>query len=139
MAGYKGDYLEDKVLDHCVGRASFTMPTTYVALFTDSANLPEIAGGTLTNEVSTAGTAYARVATSGKWAAAGSGSITTNADIEFATATANWGTVSFFAIMDGDTEGSDNVLYCGDITTPKAVNTDDTAKFASGDITITES
>jgi hypothetical protein len=65
MSGFP-DYSARKILDHVVGKTSFTMPTSYIALFTalpSDAN----AGGT---EVS--GNAYARKQTAGAdWNAAG--------------------------------------------------------------------
>jgi len=130
MAGSFSNYTENKVLDHIVGKTSFTMPTAYVALSIadptdDASGLTEPSGGS-----------YARVQTSGSdWNAASSGSITNAEDISFPTATASWGTISHFALMDASSGG--NMLAHGSLTTEKAVGSGDTLKFAAGDITIT--
>ncbi|KKL18933.1 hypothetical protein LCGC14_2470590, partial [marine sediment metagenome] len=66
--GSFNDYTENKVLDHIVGKTSFTMPTAYVGLSTadpldDASGLAEPSGNN-----------YARVTTSGSdWDAAASG------------------------------------------------------------------
>lgn len=45
----KSDYLENKLLDHQLGKTSYTMPTVYVGLFTaapsDSGGGTEVSGG----------------------------------------------------------------------------------------------
>ena len=127
MANNLSDYLENKLLDHSVGKTSFTMPTAYVALFTAAPG--ESGGGT---EVS--GGAYARVATAGAdWNAAASGSISNANDITFPTATADWGTVTDMALIDSSTSGgSNNYLWYGALTTSKTVQNGDTFKFAGG-------
>lgn len=129
MAGSFSDYTENKVLDHIVGKTSFTMPTAYVALFTVA---PTDAGGG--TEVS--GGSYARESTAGAdWNAASSGAISNANAITFTTATGDWGTVVACALFDAATSG--NMLAWGDLTTSKAVNSGDTASFAAGDLDIT--
>lgn len=137
MAGSKSDYLELEVLDHFLGGYTEGMEYTppehlYVALFTtaptDSGGGTEVSGGS-----------YARVEidnTSTTWPAAGSGHKHNGIDITFPTATGDWGEVKAFALFDDDETG--NMLYWGDLTTSKTINTGDTAKFAAGDITISE-
>ena len=79
----KTDYSENKVLDHLNGKASFAMPTAYVALFTAAPS--DADGGT---EVT--GGSYARVATSGAtWTAASGGSTSNAAAATFPTASAS--------------------------------------------------
>lgn len=130
MAGSLSDYAELKVLDHLVGKTSFTMPTNaYVALFTVA---PTDAGGG--TEVT--GGSYARVQTVGTdWAAAASGANTNAAAITFPTATASWGTVVAAALFDASTAG--NMLIWGDLTVNKTVTTDDTLSFPIGNIDFT--
>ena len=78
-------YLANKLLDHQVGKTTFTMPTVRVGL---SRTTPTAAGTNVT-EPSFGG--YARVTTSGAtWNAAASGSITNAQAITFPTATADW-------------------------------------------------
>jgi len=134
------NYLENKVLDHVLGEGArnFTSPATlYVALFNNTSGnaLTNLEAGTLTDEVSTSGTAYARVAVD--FDAASSGSASSNGAVTFAAATADWGTVTHLAIMDGDTEGAGNVLFYGALTASKIVNTGDTFVISSGNLTVT--
>lgn len=133
MAGSKADFLENKLLDHVLGAATYTPPVTvYVAAYTvapsDSGAGTEVTGG-----------AYARVAVTNNltnWPAASGGAKSNGIAITFPTATANWGTVVAFSIMDDPTAG--NRLYWGDLTVSKAVNSGDTASFAVGDLDVTE-
>ena len=133
MAGSKSDYLENKILDHVLGGGDFSRPATvHVALYTSAPG--DAGGGT---EVS--GGSYARVAVtnnSTNFPAASGGLKSNGTEITFPEATANWGTVVAFAILDNGTGG--NFLYWGDLTASKAINTGDTAKFAVGDLDITE-
>lgn len=124
------NYLENKVLDHVLTATAFTQPARYLALFTADPG----EAGAFTNEISTSGTAYARQAVT--FAAASSGSSATNATVTFPTATANWGTVTHVAVVDGDTEGAGNVLFYGAVTVSKLIETGDTFQISSGNLTI---
>lgn len=132
MAGAASDYLELKLLDHALGTTTFTKPTAvYVALFTADPTDP----GAFTNEIATTGsTAYARQLVT--FAAAASGSAASNATITFPTATANWGTITHLAIVDGATRGAGNILFYGPVTTSKVIETGDTFQITSGNLTI---
>ncbi|MBA7540642.1 hypothetical protein ES705_32941 [subsurface metagenome] len=133
MTGSKSDYLENEILDHVLGGADYARPATvYVALYTVA---PTDAGGG--TEVSGAG--YARVAVTNNatnWPAAAGGEKSNGTEIEFAQAEADWGEVVAFAILDALSNG--NFLYWADLTTPKTIGSDDTAKFGVGDLAITE-
>ena len=61
--------------------------------------------------------------------------ITTTSDVEFATATGSWGTVTTATFHDALTAGN----YLGFITlaSSKTIISGETAKFASGDLTLT--
>ena len=102
--------------------------TAYVSLHTSD---PLDTGG---SEVS--GGAYAR---QGPVAFANAGANPTvasnSAIVTFPAATASWGTVSYFGVWDAATAG--NFRGSGALTTPKAVNSGDTARFAAGALTIT--
>jgi hypothetical protein len=124
------NYLEDKILDHVLTATAFTQPSRYIALFTADPG----EAGSFTNEISTSGTAYARQSVT--FAAASSGSSATSATVTFPTATANWGTVTHVAVVDGDTEGAGNVLFYGAVTTSKTIETGDTFQISSGNLTI---
>lgn len=133
MAGSKSNYLELKVLDHILGGADFTRPATvYVALYTVA---PTDAGGG--TEVT--GGSYARVSVTNNttnWPAASNALKSNGTAIKFVQASAGWGTVVAFSIMDALTAG--NFLYWGDLTQSKTVDSGDTAEFPSGAIDITE-
>ena len=132
MAGSFSDYLEVELLDEIVGKTAYVMPTAYVALCTAD---PTDAGvGTAMGEV--AGGAYARVVTAGSdWAAAAAGATSNAVAITFPEATASWGTVTHFALVDASASG--NMLLHGDLSVSKAVTSGDTVSFAIGALDIT--
>jgi hypothetical protein len=125
------NYLEAKVLDHIVGKTSFTMPTAYVGLST--ANPDEDASG----NAEPSGNGYARVATDGDdWNATGVDGETENANaITFPTAEGAWGTITHFTIWDAATDG--NMLAYGELDTPTAITTNQIPRFAAGAFVIT--
>ena len=129
------NYLENKVLDHVLTATSYTAPgTRYLALFNNTSGnaAANLEAGTLTDEVSLSGTAYARKAVT--FAAASGGTSATNATVTFDAATASWGTVTHVAVMDQATGG--NVLFWGAVTTSKTIDTGDTFQVTSGNLTI---
>jgi hypothetical protein len=123
--------MENAVIDHMFRNQSFTPPVTlYFALFTAA---PTDAGGG--TEVT--GGSYARVAktaASAGFSAASAGSATNSADIDFGTASANWGTVTHFAVFDAATSG--NQLGWGALGTSKTINSGDGGKFLAGAMTL---
>ena len=131
--GSKSDYLENKLLDHVLGGPDYTRPATvYIALYTvapsDSGGGTEVSGGS-----------YARAAVTNNasnWPAASGGAKSNGTEISFAEATASWGTVVAFAILDALSGG--NLLYWGNLAVSKSIDSGDTAKFAVGDIDVTE-
>jgi hypothetical protein len=132
------NFLENKVLDHVLrySTAPYTAPATlYVALFKEQGStLTNLEAGTLTDEISTSGTAYARQSIT--FSAASGGTSTSSSTVTFPTATANFGTVTAIAIMDGDTEGAGNVLFYGNLTTPKLIESGDTFQISSTNLTV---
>jgi hypothetical protein len=127
--GSFGNYLENKVLDHVVGKTAFTMPTAYVAL---STTVPTDAG----NVTEPVGNGYARKQTAGAdWNAAATGSISNALELAFPQASGDWGTIQGFALYDAASNG--NMLAWGTLSANKAVGNGDTAKFAAGQLTIT--
>jgi len=132
------NYLENKLLDHTLTATAFTQPgARYLAVFTGTAGtvLANLEAGTLTNEVSTSGTAYSRKAVT--FAAAVTGTSATNATVLFDTATASWGTITCIAVMDGATAGAGNVLFYGQLTTSKLIDSGDSFQVTSGNLTVT--
>jgi len=130
--GSMAEYAENKVLEHLVGKNSFTMPSgPYLGLFTVA---PTDTPGSGTE--CSAGN-YARISVPGtSWGTAASGAISNSVAIEFAEcAGANWGTINGFVLFDAITGG--NRLLWGTPDTPKNIDVGDTAKFAIGELNIT--
>jgi hypothetical protein len=137
------DYLENLFIDHLFRTRTWTKPAAlWMALFTAA---PTDAGGG--TEVT--GGAYARVnlppldtnwnATQGGTSGNSSGSAgaTGNAiAIVFPAPSANWGTVTHFAIMDAATGG--NMLIWDVLTVPRTIISGDPApSFAIGALAVT--
>lgn len=137
------DYLENKLADHLFRTTTFTQPTTLaVALYTAAPG--ETGGGT---EVS--GGSYARVSNNpanANWngthgnttgSSSGTGGQVSNAGVlTFPAPSANWGSVTHFAILDATSGG--NMLIYGALTTAKTVNNGDPApSFQAAALTVT--
>lgn len=142
MSALSNSY-ENLLLDHSLGTASLTAPSTvYVALFTSdpstgstSENLEQ---GILTNEVSDAGTGYARQTAT--FTSASGGSASNTANITFPTALANWGTITHVAVVESDqtdSAGQGEVIYYGLLDTAKIIETGDQMQITTGNLTIT--
>ena len=130
MAGSFADYLEDKVLDHIVGKTAFTMPVAYVALSTAD---PLDTGAGMAEP---SGNNYSRVTTSGAdWTAASGGASSNAQAITFPTASGSWGLCTHFAVFDAATVG--NMLFHGDLTVSKTIGNGDTPSFAVGELDLT--
>lgn len=126
----KTDYLENKLLEHIVGKTAYGMPTVWVGLFTAA---PSDAGG----GVEVSGGGYVRKATAGAdWGAAAGGSIANAVAMRFVTATAAWGTVTHFGIFDAASGG--NLLRWAALATSKVIGSGDTGEFAAGQLVLTE-
>jgi hypothetical protein len=122
------NYLETELLDHVFTNSAYTAPSTlYLALFTS--NPDEDGSGT---EVTTSGTAYARQTVT--FSVSGN-TATTDAAVEFPTATANYGTVSHVGIYDASSAG--NLIAYASLTTSKAIETGDVFRVPAGDLDIT--
>jgi hypothetical protein len=136
------DYLENKLIDWLLRNQTFTPPATaYVGLLTAAPS--DTGGGT-----GVSGGSYARVSVASSlanWAgtqSAGSttassgtgGTTSNNGTITFPAPTANWGTVTHFAVYDASTAG--NLLFWAALTTSKTVNNGDAApSFAAAALT----
>ena len=118
--------LENELLDHVFRNAAYTPPSTvYVGLYTSATS--GSGGGT---EVT--GGAYTRQAMA--FDAATSSAIDNTSAVEFATATANWGTVTHTAILDAATGG--NMLAETSLTASKVISTGDVFRFQAGEFDI---
>ena len=112
------NYAENKILDHVTGEAAWTMPTTvYVKLHT---------GDPGEAATSNAATETTRKATS--WSAASSGSIATNATIEW-TNVSTTETYTHWSLWDNSTGG--NALWTGALSASAAVTAGDTFQITS--------
>jgi len=132
--GSFSDWAEDAVLKHILKVGAMTQPTNLYVGLCKSTIAESATGSTLPNEVT--GGAYARKRCN-TWAVSGTTPTTgsNNIAIQYAEATANWGTVTDFAVVTHSTTGQ--VLAYGKLTTAKKIGTADTAKFATGDLDIT--
>lgn len=136
MASGKSSYLKNAIINEILGDTAFTVPTTlYVALSTGM-----WAASTTGSSISEpSGGGYARVSItndSTMWPVTTIGSKSNAVAITFPLASANWGTVQSFYLVDASSGG--NILYGGDLYTPRAVLSGDTPKFNIGQMTVTE-
>lgn len=121
------DYTHNAWMKYLLRGDQFTPPNSlWVALFTTVPG-PSGAGGV---EVSTSGTAYARVEIvkgASSWAGpSGTNLEYSNAnDINFAIPTGNWGTITGAGLFDAASGG--NLMYYSTLVTPKTVNQGDGA------------
>lgn len=121
------DYLELKFLEHFTGTSSTSSPSA-VYLGLSTASLQDDNSGT-----ELTGNNYSRKAIT--FASASSGSIASNAAVEFNAATGSWGSVSHFGIYDAASSG--NLLFHGAFSAAKTIASGDVLKVASGSLTIT--
>lgn len=127
------DYLENELLDHVFGTGAYS-PATHLYIALSKSTLADTATGTIAGEIS--GGAYVRKICD-TWDAAASGATENTQVVTFAQATADWGTITNFAIVDALTAATGNVIAYGTLTAPKNVASGDTLKFATGDIDVT--
>lgn len=132
------NYLYNKQMEYLLHNTAWTAPSSlYVALFTAAPAL-EGTGGT---EVSNSGTGYSRVAiAAGGWNGPSGGNLeySNASDVQFATPTANWGTINAAGLYDSAIGGTNNLLFIAYLTTPKVVNNGDGApKILAGQLRIT--
>lgn len=121
MAGGFTAYLDNKVIDHVFGAGTYPKPTLYLAL--------TVAGV----EVATGASNYVRqpigvmnIATN---------TATLNANVDFAVAGTNWGTIDGAEIWDAVSAG--NKVGIGTLTTPKLINAGDIFRAPASSITVT--
>lgn len=132
------NYLYNNQMDYLLNNNSWTAPASiFVGLFTSAPAL-DGTGGT---EVSNSGTGYARVAiAAGGWNGPSGGNLeySNASDVQFATPTANWGTIVAAGLYDSAIGGSNNLLFIAYLTTSKVVNNGDGApKILAGQLRIT--
>lgn len=125
--GSFSDFLENKVIDHILKTGAYSPPSTvYLGLSTAD---PTDSGSGLAEPV---GNAYIRKAIS--FGAAAARTITQDAQIDFDTATGDWGTITHWALFDAASNG--NILAYGSLSAGVAVNTGKAPYITSGEISI---
>lgn len=130
MAGSKTNAYSDTVLNVLRG-VNVTAPgTIYIALFTsapgESGSGTEVTGGS-----------YARKSiTFGLPTAGAPRQVASSAQVDFAVATATWGTIVGWALFDALTVGT--MMYYGDVGTTKLIETNDMYRFLTGAVIVTE-
>ena len=138
------DYAENKLIDAVFRGQSLGAPATwYVGLLTsacsDSSAGTEVSGGSYARVAVTAGlTQWAGTQSAGSTSASSGtgGQTSNNAAITFPAPTANWGSVTHFALYDAASGG--NQWVCQSLTTGKTVNNGDAApSFSAGALTVT--
>ena len=129
-------FYKNKVIDHMFRGQAYTVPTTvHLALFTSATGLDsnspsgEIVGGAYTRQACTLDAA--------------SGGVTANtSQVNFATSTASWGTVTQVALVDHPTNTNwgvnVNVLAYGALTNAKTVDVGDIVRFDAGEFDFTQ-
>lgn len=139
MASGKSDYLISELLNQIFSATAYSFPgTLYMALWTSTLN----AASTGATAGETTYTGYARVAVT----ASGTNFTTSSGGSHVQNATAitfasNGGVTSpaitFFAILDGGSTGSGNILYWGSISST-TINPGDTPQVNVDGLTVTE-
>jgi hypothetical protein len=136
MASGKANFYENAILNHTFNAAA--MPTIPAAVYV-SLHTAAVADDGSGAEVSTSGTAYARLAVTRNttnFPTTSTGTISNGTLLQWAVATANWGTVTSVGIWDASTSG--NLLYWGDLTASQAINTNNRFEIPIGDLDVSE-
>lgn len=121
-------YLDNNVLNVALRGIAFTPPATiYVALYTVA---PGVGGG----GTEVAGGAYARQTVT--LTAPVSGQCSNTADVLFPVASLSWGTIVSFALLDASSGG--NMLYFGNLSTPRLVLVSDQVRFPTSQLVVQE-
>jgi hypothetical protein len=132
MSGKSG-FLASGILNYYLRNIETYVPsgTLYVALLTTNSD-----DSNMGTEVADANS-YARTAVTFS-APTLTSKVVNNIDVTFPTATGDWGDIVEFAIVDDSAWGAGNVLFYGLVNPSKTIANGDTAKFAIGDLIVTE-
>ena len=122
------DYLENALINEVLRNVAYTSTCTWISLHTGSL-LDDETGA----EVSGGGYARIQVASTG-WDAAAAGATENSADIDFGTATGNWGNILFVGVWTASTSGS--LLFRGELTASKTVNNGDSFKINASNLDV---
>ena len=131
MAGSLGNYLENALLNHVFGKASYTPPTIYVAVSTTD---PLEDGSGITEP---SGNGYLRVATAaGDWTTSTAGTLHNGNALVFPKATGSWGTLYYFALYDATKAVGGNMLAHGSLDEGKTIGNNDTLQFPASALVV---
>lgn len=124
MSGSITQYLEDKIVDHILGTATYTKPSAvYLALYTvaptKTTSGTEVTGGSYVRKIAT-------------FTASSSGLSSNSADISFTSMPTC--TVVAVGVFDSLTSG--NLLFFSSLDASKSLTNGDTFKIATGDLDI---
>jgi len=121
------NYLEEKLIKCVYGQTPYTPPSQFwIGLYNTNPN-DDLSGVQLT------GGGYVRKQFTATTPITPDWVVSNTADITWPTATANWATINYIGIFDGETG---NLLDYGPITTPVTVLTDGIFKILAGDLDI---
>ena len=122
------NYLETEILDWINGNAFATQPSaTWVQLFNGSPTETGLSGTALYSRVAVAAAGWTQ--TSGATA-----TITNTAAITITTAATTSAYTDFFGVFDNSTSG--NLLFYGELTSPKSIASGDEVKFNASSLTL---
>lgn len=132
------DYLENKWLDHLLKNTAYAQDATlYFALFTADPGESGVSG-----ELTIGSGGYARAVVTNnnvnfpQCSPSGTPTKVNGAIIQFPTATANWGTITHWAIYSAATTGT-NMLMHGALSASRYVANGDSPKIAAGALSLT--
>ena len=142
MAGFTNPQAE-YILENLLLVSSWTQPTTLYGLLGKSGTVPDDTGDIAQWDEPSGAAAYARLDVQHSAASWGLTTGTTSVTykngnaLSYATATATWGEIAYFGIIEEETIGTGTVLMWGTMSTPKTIDVDDQAIFAIDAISIT--
>jgi hypothetical protein len=123
------NYAENKLVDHLLGTASYTMPSAVYMAFYSSNPADDNSGSELS------GNGYARQEIT--FGAASGGSATNSSAETFTASGGAWSTATHFALFDASSSG--NLLTYGALSAGITLTDGQSHTFAIGTITVTGS
>lgn len=126
-----------KLINHINGNASFTEPTTIGGCLTTTAPTSTTTGATLADSSMYTGYAEINIVSNLGAASAATPSVATNSTtITFGACTGSTSTLLGFALKDGTTQGSGNVLWYGTLTSTVISTTQTPPTIASSGLSL---
>ena len=131
-AGGLSAYAELKILDHIVGKATYSKPVVAIGLCTSDPG--NDATGAACNEVANTN-GYGRIAVPDTdWNAAAAGQIDNANPITFPEATGSWGEITDYVLLGSAVHGQGNVLVYDKLDQSKTIVDDEIVNFAAGQL-----